>query len=282
MTTSFHNTIDSNVRALQAYNPRTGWGPILASLYTTYNFSLSYQFYPHYHPYVLQLARTLAETDSVYDLLAMNVQYQANADSSLRAIPNSTRAALATVPGGAQLLDANQKPVLTGAPLTILDSNTPLAITVPAAALFNNLDGSTGSLSAAAAVSLALPIAIPSFATSGVAVTLPAGTSVVPSRTTTASPLAAATPIILPDETLVTLTKITSAWISDGTPVTLPVNTQVLIRTGLPLPEQTPVQLYQQIFTATNYNPSAVVRAPYPVNDLDFSTTTGRSSSMPR
>ena len=61
MTTSFHNTVDANVRALQAYNPRTGWGSILASLYTTYNFNLSYQFYPHYHPYVLELARKLAE-----------------------------------------------------------------------------------------------------------------------------------------------------------------------------------------------------------------------------
>ena len=94
MTTSFHSTVDANVRALQAYNPRTGWGSILASLYTTYNFNLSYQFYPHFHPYVLQLARTLAETDSVYDLLAMNVEYQANPDGSLEAIPNSTRASV--------------------------------------------------------------------------------------------------------------------------------------------------------------------------------------------
>ena len=146
MTTSFHNTVDSNVRALQAYNPRTGWGSFVAPLYTTYNFNLSYQFYPHYHPYVLQLARTLAETDSVYDLLAMNVEYQANPDGSLQAIPNSTRAVLASVPGGAQLLDANQKPVLPGAPLTILDSNTPLAISVPAAASFINPDGSTSFL----------------------------------------------------------------------------------------------------------------------------------------
>jgi hypothetical protein len=271
MTTSFHNTVDANVRALQAYNPRTGWGSIVASLYTTYNFALSYQFYPHYHPYVLQLARKLAETDSVYDLLAMNVEYQANPDGSLQAIPNSTRGLLATIPGTAQLLDANQTPVLPGAPLTILDSNTPLAITVPAAASFDNLDGSLASLAAAVAVSLALPISIPNFISAGVAVTLPAGTGVIPSGSTTSSPLAAATPVILPDETLVTLTKSTTAWLSDGTPVTLPVNTQVLIRTGLPLPQQKPVQLYQQIFTSANYNPSALVRAPYPVNDLDFS-----------
>src|SRR5271169_4537435 len=225
MTTSFHGIVDSNVRALQAYNTKTGWGPIAASIYTTYNFSLSYQFYPHFHPYVLQLAETLAETDSVFDLLAMNVLHQANPDGSLQAIPNSTRAVLSSVGGGTQLLDANQKPVLAGAPLTILDSNTPLSISVPAAASFINPDGSTAALSAAVAVSLALPISIPNSINSGVSLTLPAGTGVIPSGSTTSSPLGAATSVILPDQTLVTLSKSTAAWLSDGTPVTFPVNT---------------------------------------------------------
>src|ERR1039458_5424773 len=98
MTTSFHGTLDSNVRAVQAYNPKIGWGPILAPLYTTYNFSLSYQFYPHFHPYVLQLAETLSETDSVSDLLGMDVLYQSNSDGSLQAISNSTRAMLSSLP----------------------------------------------------------------------------------------------------------------------------------------------------------------------------------------
>jgi Tc toxin complex TcA C-terminal TcB-binding domain len=271
MTTSFHSAVDSNVRALQAYNAKTGWGPIVAPIYTTYNFSLSYQFYPHFHPYVLQLAETLAETDSVFDLLAMNVLYQANPDRSLKAIPNSTRAVLFSVGGGAQLLDADQKPVLAGAPLTILDSNTPLSFSVPAATSFINPDGSAATLSAAVAVSLALPISIPNSINSGVSVTLPAGTGVIPSGSATSSPIAAATAVILPDETLVTLSKSIAAWLSDGTPVALPVNTQVLLRTGLPLPQQTPVKLYEQIFTASAYNPSSLVRAPYPVNDLDFS-----------
>ena len=270
MTTSFHGTLDSNVRAIQAYNPKTGWRPILAALYTTYNFDLSYQFYPHFHPYVLQLAETLSETDSVSDLLGMDVLYQPNADGSLQAIPNSTRAVFSSISGG-QLLDSNQKPVLAGAPLTILDSNTPLAITVLTGTSFNNLDGSTSSLSAAVSLSLALPISIPNFIANGVAITLPAGTGVIPSDSVTSTPLTVATPVILPDQTLVTLTKSTSAWLSDGTPVTLPVNTQVQLRTGLPLPQQEPAKLYESIFTSTAYNPTQVVHAPFPVNDFDFS-----------
>ncbi len=101
---------------------------MVAPAYTTYNFNLSYQFYPHFHPYVLQLARTLSETDSVFDLLAMNLLYQANPDGSLQSIPGSTRGLLSSVTGGAQVLDANGKPVLAGAPLTFPDSNTPIRI----------------------------------------------------------------------------------------------------------------------------------------------------------
>ncbi len=101
--------------------------------------------------------------------------------------------------------------------------------------------------------------------------TLPAGTSVIPSGASAPNPIAAATAVIFPDQTLVTLSKSTTAWLSDGTLVTFPINTQILLRTGLPLPQQSPVKLYEQIFTSTAYNPSALVNAPYPVKDLDFS-----------
>ena len=75
---SFHLQTDSGVRVTQTYNTLSGWGPNPASVLTTYNLTLTYQFYPHFHPYVLQLARELSQTDSVFDLLAMNVLYQAN------------------------------------------------------------------------------------------------------------------------------------------------------------------------------------------------------------
>jgi hypothetical protein len=271
---NFHNGIDTNIHSFQAFQSQAGWGPIKAPILTTYNIGLTYQFYPHFHPYVLQLARELSDTDSVFDLLGMNVLYQTNSDGSLQAIPNSTRAVLFNLPAGAQLLDANQNPVLSGAPLTLLDSNTPLSISIPGSTAFVNADGSTSTLSGAVTVSLPLPISIPNSITSGVQVTLPAGTGVIASGSSASTPLTTAVSVILPDQTLIALVRSTSAWLSDGAPVTLPSNTQILLRTGLPLPQQTPVQLYQQIFSATAYNPSTqFVRAPYPVNDLDFSTS---------
>jgi hypothetical protein len=268
---SFHNEIDTAVRAYQVFQPQLGWGPNPAGQVTTYAFDVTYQFHPHFHPYVLQLARELSDTDSVSDLLAMNALYQANTDGSLQAIPDSTRATLFSLPGGAQLVDANQKPVLAGAPLTILDSNTPLSISVPSGTAFVNADGSESTLSADTAIPLTLPISIPHSVTRGVQIELPAGTSAIPAGSIVAVPLADATFVVLPDETLVALPNITSATVTDETLATLPAGTQILLRTGLPLPQQTPVKLYEPLFTSTAYNPAQCVRKPYPVKDLDFS-----------
>src|SRR5579863_9055318 len=103
---NFHTGIDQNVRAYQIFQQGIGWGPNPIAVLTTYNVSLSYQFYPHLHPYVLQLARTLAQTDSVPDMLGMSVLYTTNPDGSIQAIDDSTRALLSVLPGGAQLLDS--------------------------------------------------------------------------------------------------------------------------------------------------------------------------------
>ena len=141
------------------------------------------------------------------------------------------------------------------------------------ATAFINSDGSASTLSSAVTIPISLPVSIPNSTTGGVQITLPAGTGVIPSGSAASSALAAATPVILPDQTLVTLLKSTSAWLSDGSPVTLPANTQILLRTGLPLPQQTPVKLYEQIFTSALTTLPRIVRAPFPVNDLDFSTS---------
>ncbi len=252
---NFHTGIDQNLRAYQIYQQGIGWGPNPVTVLTTYNVSLSYQFYPHLHPYVLQLARTLSQTDSVFDLLAMNVLYATNPDGSLQAIDDSTRAILSSLPAGAQLLDGAGNPAVAGAPLSILNgASSTLQIQIPSGTGYVNADGSTGSLAAALAVTLALPIPIPNSPTSGFQVKLTDGTLV-----------------IFPAETPVALPAGAAAYLSDGTQVALPAQAQVLLRTGLPLPQQTPVQLYEPIFTAQEYQPAAAVRRPYPVKDLDFS-----------
>lgn len=232
-TLSFHNIANANLGS------KLNAG--------TYDLALTYRFYPHFHPYVLQLARKLSETDSVADMLAMNVQYQTNPDGSIQAIPGSTRAVLSSFPG-TQLLDNNQNPVLPGAPLNLADTSS-LTVLIPDGTTLISADGSTSTLTEGVAVKLKLPISIPNSVTSGVQITLAAGN------------------FIIPDQTLVGLPEGWEAILSDGTPVSLPPNTQVLLRTGLPLP-----QLFEQIFTP-NYNPSQYVQAPYPVKDLDFSTS---------
>jgi len=278
---SFHNLIDATIRPFQAYQPKSGWGPILSNILTTYNLNVTYKFFPHFHPYVLQLAQELSQTDSVFDLLAMNVSYQANPDGSLQAIPNSTQAVLSSAPTVTQLLDANQNPVLSGAALILLDASSPLSFIIPNGTNFVKSDGSAfGTLSVAAGitVSLTLPITIPNSTISGIQISLPSATSVILAGATTVTNLTAATPVILPDESLVAIANAggISATTSDGTPLKLPVNTQILLRTGLPLPQQTPVRLYEQIFTTgTNpaYNPTTSVLQKWPVKDLDFSTS---------
>ena len=279
---SFHNALDANVRPYQGYQVVGGWGPINANILTTYNLDVTYQFFPHFHPYVLQLARELSETDSVFDLLAMNVSYQANPDGSLQAIRNSTRAVLSAAPTSTQLLDANQNKVLAGAPLTLMDAGSPLSVLIPNGTLCVNSDGSPfGTLAVVAGitVSLTLPITIPNAIVSGIQISLPSGTSVIRAGAAAAAAVTTATPVILPDESLVAIANASgvAATTSDGLAVTLPVNTQILLRTGLPLPEQTPVQLYESIFSNTGanpaYNPTASVVQPWPVKDLDFSTS---------
>jgi hypothetical protein len=262
-TLSFHNIVDATLGSRSSLGTIAPEPPLLR---TTQNLDLTYQFYPHFHPYVLPLARELSDTDSVADMLAMNVQYQTDpANGSIKSIPGSTRVLLSNLPAGTQLLDSDQNPVPVGSPLSLADTSA-FAIVVPAGTKLVSADGSTSTLSAAVQVPLTLPIPIPSSHTSGVQIKLPAGTPVTSAGSNTATQLPSAKSFIIPDQTLVTLPTATAAS-SNGMPVSLPAGTQVLLRTGLPLP-----QLFEQIFS-TRYSPSQHVRAPLPVKDVDFSTS---------
>jgi hypothetical protein len=268
---SFHGSVDA-VDAYLTYQPTRHWGPNPAKIITNYNFTASYQFRTFLHPYVLQLARELSSTDSVFDMLAMNVLYQSNSDGSLQAIPDSTQALLVSPVAG--IVDSLQNPVLPGAPLTLLDTNTPLAITLPVGTtVIYGGSVSTATLNSSVTVSVSLPIDIPNSLSSVLQITLPAGTVVTNAGSPTTATLASNIPAMLPSESIVALPNVTSASLSDGTVVSLPAQTQVQLRTGLPLPQQAPVRLYEPLFTATSYNPTPAVLRPYPVKDLDFSTS---------
>ena len=264
LTSSFHTIVDATLGTPPTLGIVQVGHPLLR---TAYHLDLTYQFFPHFHPYVLPLARKLSDTDSVAKMLAMNVQYQTNPlDGSIKSIPGSTRVVLSSVPAGAQLLDSEQNPVPMGAPLNLLDASS-LAVLVPAGTTLLSADGSTTTLAAAVQVSLTLPISIPNSTTSGVQLSLPAGTAVTAAGSNAAAPLSAAASFLIPDQTLVTLPNVAAAISSESTPVSLPAGSQVLLRTGLPLP-----LLFEQNFAA-DYNPSQYVQAPFPVKDLDFSTS---------
>jgi hypothetical protein len=263
-TSSFHTIVDATLGTQRSLGTVQVGQPLLR---TIYHLDLTYQFYPHFHPYVLPLARKLSETDSVAEMLAMNVQYQTNSlDGSIKSIPGSTRVVLSSVPLGAQLLDSTQNPVPIGAPLNLVDTSS-LAVVVPAGTALLNADGSTSTLATATQVSLTLPISIPNVTNNGVQISLPAGTSVTAAGSNAAAPLPSAQSFIILDQTLVTLAAAAAAICSDSTSVSLPAGSQFFLRTGLPLP-----QLFEQNFTA-NYSPSQYVQAPFPVKDLDFSTS---------
>ncbi len=248
MTRSFHNSIDT-ARAYQAY---TGIDWQAIPLYVTLrDRSLTYQFFPHFHPYVPSLIHrlndggfaSLQDSDTLY--LPQPNPPSGQPLQPLTVIPDSTRATLATNVAGNR---PNGGPAITlsaGTPLT-LPSGT--IVNVAAGTVVGHPDGSTSTL--AAPVSFPLPGFLPLSFSSGI------------------QNIAAPGAIIVLDSTAVaiTLPAGTSAVLSgDGSPVQLPASTPVAIRSGLPQPF-----FYVDDF-ASHYSPdSNTVQQPYPVKNLDF------------
>ena len=73
--------------------------------------------------------------------------------------------------------------------------------------------------------------------------------------------------VVIPDSTPLTLTNTTQVTRLDGTPATFPDGTSVTLLGGKPRPV-----LYKEIFSSDSYDPSDLVRRPYPVKDLDFTS----------
>jgi hypothetical protein len=210
---SFHNYYDAIVSAYKKY--------------TIEDRSLSYRFYPHFHPYVLDLIKRL-NAGSVSGLQAADTDYQHNSDGSLTTLPNSTRATLLALPLNTQatrLSDGTPIPLLVGAPLTLNDGTV---VTIQSTAV-TDLNGKT--------------ITPPN---TQVQVTLPGSIPVSFSSGTQMKPDGGGSAFILPDEATVVLYNSAHATLSDGTLVTLPAATQVGLRSGVPLP-----RLYEVIFSTS-------------------------------
>ncbi len=245
---SFHNTIDQTVRPYQTYTTQGVWVP--ASPVLSLKESVAYQFYPFFHPYVgrdrvaipnvtpplmLSLIQRLRE-GGVSELEASDTLYMpqpqpqppANA-LPLTVLPNSTRATLAANVTGTRP-DGTNVNLTAGTPLTLPDGTS---ILVTATSFAFNLPG----LIPAAGSSGIQDSVTGTFVPDSTPVTLPGG----------------ATPAVLTN---------------DGSFITLPANTSVILGSGLPLP------FFYEDFFANNYNPDLDnVLSPLPVKNLDFSTS---------
>lgn len=241
----FHNYYDANVYAYKTYVAKQGWvdgdwpWPVLT---TIENRILSYRFYPHFHPYVLDLVKRL-NVGGVAGLQAADTDYLSNSDGSLMTLPNSTRATLVTTTQATRLSDSIPLALLNGTPLTLNDGTI---VTIPDGTSVTLLDGTSFTISPATQVVLPGSISI-SFSS---------GTQMTSSDGST---------FILPDAATVAFPNDAQAALSDGTLVALPAATQVGLRSGVPL-----LKLYEAIFSQANYDPFTVVQQPYPVKDLDF------------
>lgn len=248
---SFHNAYDLSARAFQTYTSRGGWAPARRYI-TLRDRGLTYQFFPHFHPYVSQLMQRLddggfsklQESDTLY--LPQPNPPNGQPLQPLQVLANSTRARVVANTVAARP-DGSSLTLSAGTPMTLPDGTT---VSIPQGTTVANLDGSTSKL--AAATSVTLPGNLPIGSSSGIQWNLGGSDA------------------ILPDNASVTITLPTGSnyavLADDGSSVSLPAATAVTIRSGLPQPF-----FYQTIFDDSHYDPDwNAVQQPAPVNNLDF------------
>ena len=233
-----------------------GWGtrPVVITgerHIVTQTRTLRYRFTNHSHPYVRELARRLIE-GSVAGLQAADTDYVHNPDGTFQPLPASFRANLprdlALVlpkpgePGKTEtitLAGSIQVGLPDGAPVTLDDGSastlpgTVIASETRRSVRFTRGDGTTADLAPGGTVKLAAKTAV----------TLPAGIVIKGA-----------------DGKLRRLT--------EPADVEVPSGTTVSVAGSLPLP-----RLFQTLFSETAYDPSEVVQRPYPVRDLDFTSS---------
>ena len=248
LSTSFHNSIDL-ARGFQTYTTDNMWRP-WPPLITLEERRLAYQFFTHFHPYVPALIQNLNQGGlpqlEQSDTLYLPQPNPVSAPVPLNIIPDSTRATLLSAVSVTPAGGGSPIALTAGTPMTLQHGTT---VSVPAGTLVGNPDGSTSPLGAA--VSFPLPGWLPVSFSSGIQNSTGAGAIIV--LDSTAVTLPAGAPAVLT---------------SDGAEVTLPANTSVAIRSGLPQP------FYYVDDFASRYSPDTnSVEQPYPVRNLDFSTS---------
>lgn len=218
---------------------------------------LSYRIYPYFHPYVGQLTQALLRSGTS-GLQARDTEY-APANASL---PESVRIGLGapgsvSVPAGAKVsLVAEVQATVAGQPPITL--NPTMQVTTVAATAATLPDGLQATL--VAGLTNTPPLGDP--------FNLPADSEAFLADDTRVA-LSAATAVLLFDGTQATIPAGTQVLVARQTTVTIPGTPQVRLLKRVRLPKE----FYAAIFTGTRYKPTTRVQHPYPVRDLDFTTS---------
>ena len=247
----FHGMLD----AVSATNAEAAEAVVTRKHAVLQTRDVSYRIRLHQHPYVADLVERLLRGRAA-GLLAADTEY---------------------VPGRVSLPDSVEVTVAG-----------PVEVPVPAGATLAMLQATMANRSGGGQVELAASAAFDASAgftgtfQSGLAAVLAEGLSGTPERGGTKA-LPAGRQATLAAPAHVKLKTAATVGLADGATATIPAGRTVLLERGalLTLPAVTArvvrskakPTLYADLLTATQYKPTALVERPYPVKDLDFTTS---------
>jgi hypothetical protein len=201
--------------------------------------SLSYRFYPHFHPYATALVNRLIEK-SVRGLQAADTEYEYVAgenDGTLAVLPDSTLVSLDEDVNAKLAGTENRRTVFKGTKIFLPDgTSVALSPNGPSVTMPGNM----------------------------IVLTQPRGM-----RFLHLPPPGDSTQDVPFDNNKLALTQDVNVRVPEGLLVTIPANTNIVLHDCKPKPA-----LYDDVFLDTQYNPSQdLVERPYPVKDLDFTSS---------
>ena len=217
---------------------------------------LTYRMYPHFHPFADDLVRRLLRT-SMTGFQAADTEYVASG----AALPGSVE--MATSPGTSLEVASGAGLILTAKTDATSLAGVPIALSgglqVKLAEKVSVTPGESIRVKLVDGWPRGLPL--------GESMPLPAAMNATINRDT-GVPLAAGTKITLLDGTVATLDATTDVLLSGGSTLTLPNGATVV-----PLSLKRRPVWYDDALFKSRYKPSAQVETPYPVRDLDFSSS---------
>ena len=211
--------------------------------------TLRYRFYPHFHPYVRDLAKSLIE-GSVAGLQATDTDYQQTPDGTFETLPYSFQI---TLPKDLALTIPKPDGPTNEEIITLFNG---VHVTLPGVARVKLADGREGVLPGTV-IAREGQRGIRVMQPDGNSLDLELGTEVL---------LLDQLDVIIPEAIIITGDDGKLRRLTKDYNVKLPVGTTIELLGGKPKPT-----LYRDIFEA--YGPSEMVQHPYPVCDLDFSSS---------